>query len=54
MKIKFLTFLLLFSIVSFAQSVPSIAVLDFDTRGYNEVERYQIIQKLSLEMINMD
>ena len=54
MKIKFLTFLLLFSIVSLAQSVPSIAVLDFDTRGYNEVERYQIIQKLSLEMINMD
>ena len=54
MKIKFLTFLLLFSIVSFAQSVPSVAVLDFDTRGYNEVERYQIIQKLSLEMINMD
>jgi len=27
MKIKFLTFLLLFSIVSLAQSVPSIAVL---------------------------
>ena len=54
MKIKFLTFLLLFSIVSLAQSVPSVAVLDFDTRGYNEVERYQIIQKLSLEMINMD
>ena len=36
-----------------AQSKPSVAVLDFDTRGYNEVERYQIIQKLSLEMINM-
>ena len=36
-----------------AQSQPSVAVLDFDTRGYNEVERYQIIQKLSLEMINM-
>lgn len=36
-----------------AQSEPSVAVLDFDTRGYNEVERYQIIQKLSLEMINM-
>jgi hypothetical protein len=54
MKFKFLTFILLFSIVSFAQDVPSVAVLDFDTRGYNEVERYQIIQKLSLEMINME
>ena len=54
MKNQFLTFLLLFSIVSLAQGVPSVAVLDFDTRGYNEVERYQIIQKLSLEMINMD
>ena len=36
-----------------AQVKPSVAILDFDTRGYTEVNRHQIIQKLTLEMINM-
>jgi len=43
----------LVSSMVFGQSNPSVAVLDFDTRGYPEVQRYQIIQKLSLEMINI-
>ena len=54
MKKNFLILMTLISAVAFAQKTPSVAVLDFDTRGYNEVERHQIIQKLTLEMINMD
>lgn len=53
MKKKVLLFLLLIGASLSAQKIPSVAVLDFDTRGYNEVERHQIIQKLTLEMINM-
>ena len=54
MKFKLTLLTALLSVFSFAQNVPSVAVLDFDTRGYSEVERYQIIQKLTLEMINME
>ena len=54
MKKNLLILMTLISAVAFAQKTPSVAVLDFDTRGYNEVERHQIIQKLTLEMINMD
>lgn len=53
MKNVFLAITCIFSSLGFAQNIPSVAILDFDTRGYDEVERYQIIQKLSLEMINM-
>ena len=53
MKKTFLLVLFLVGTYLSAQDKPSVAVLDFDTRGYNEVERYQIIQKLTLEMINM-
>ena len=53
MKNLFLAITCIFSSLGFAQNIPSVAILDFDTRGYDEVERYQIIQKLSLEMINM-
>src|SRR6056300_1878061 len=54
MKFKLtLVFAVMFTAV-FAQKTPSVAVLDFDTRGYDEVARHQIIQKLTLEMINME
>ena len=53
MKTKLSILLVAIATTLFAQNVPSVAVLDFDTRGYNEVERHQIIQKLTLEMINM-
>ena len=54
MKFKLTLVLAVMVTAVFAQKTPSVAVLDFDTRGYNEVERYQIIQKLTLEMINME
>lgn len=44
----------LLSIIAFGQDAPSVAILDFDTRGYPEVNRRQIIEKLSLELINID
>jgi len=53
MKTKLSILLVALATSLFAQNVPSVAVLDFDTRGYDEVERHQIIQKLTLEMINM-
>ena len=53
MKNVLLAITCLLSSLSFGQNIPSVAILDFDTRGYDEVQRYQIIQKLSLEMINM-
>jgi TolB-like protein len=54
MKRVIKTLVAVFSAIALnAQHSPSVAVLDFDTRGYSEVERNQIIQKLSLEMINM-
>jgi TolB-like protein len=53
MKNVLLAITCLFSSLSFGQNIPSVAILDFDTRGYDEVQRYQIIQKLTLEMINM-
>ncbi len=54
MKFKLTTILTVISVALFAQKTPSVAVLDFDTRGYDEVARQQIIQKLTLEMINME
>ena len=51
MKIKLTTTLTMLTIALFAQKTPSVAVLDFDTRGYDEVARHQIIQKLTLEMM---
>lgn len=54
MKKSIFALMMLFSSIAFGQGNPSVAVLDFDTRGYPDVERAQIIQKLSLEMINMD
>ena len=54
MKFKLTTLLTMLTVALFAQKTPSVAVLDFDTRGYDEVARHQIIQKLTLEMINME
>jgi TolB-like protein len=53
MKAKLSIILVTIATALLAQNAPSVAILDFDTRGYNEVERHQIIQKLTLEMINM-
>ena len=52
MKNVFLAITCIFSSLGFAQNIPSVAILDFDTRGYDEVERYQIIQKLSCKSLN--